>query len=137
MSAYTQVNLDGLRDKEALLYSLRQMGFDPQVFETGRELVGFSGHVNPKCEVILPPSQLRELHCYKEVGFEHKQTTGMFQLHINDMDQHKFSEEWKGELQLNYNDGLARRRAQQMGRRVVTSKRTVVNGRKHIQLVCQ
>lgn len=135
MSAYTKIKTQ-LTDQELLVYSLKAMGYDPSVYTVGQQLIGWAGHKNPKATVVVPREKIRAMgqHISSDLGFA-KDKDGAYQFFVNDMDQRRFGEEWMEELKLNYNVGVAMRKAQTAGIKNVARKEHTVAGKKHVQLV--
>jgi len=132
MSAYTKIKTK-LNDQESLVYSIKAMGYDPAIYEVACKLAGFSGHKNPHANIVIPRAQLQaKSAAYCDIGFQ-KQANG-FELLVNDVDEHKMPG-FLEDLNLNYNVGLAMKKAQLAGIKVTARKDSVIKGKKHVQLV--
>ena len=69
MSAYTDIRTK-LTDQESLIYGIKAMGYDPAIYEVAQQLAGYSGHKNPKANIVIPKSQLRKNTYWScDIGF--------------------------------------------------------------------
>ena len=83
MSEYHVVDVE-FKDEECLVGALKEMGYQPEVFENGTTVSNSYSKTSPKCHVVVRKNQFSG---YGDMGFE--RVSGGFKLHIDDYDYGK------------------------------------------------
>lgn len=134
MSAYTQVKCD-FRDKGILVEALREIGYQPHLFDMAVQLEDYVGKLRPqRAEIVIPRRQVGG--SANDVGFA-KQADGSYIAVISEYDNSAtFTPKKMEELKLTYNLIKARKIAAAQGMKLVGEKASVLkNGKRNVQFI--
>jgi len=126
MSEYTVVDVE-FKDEELLIKSLEKMGVHPEIHKEPVELATFyDTEVKPKAHIVVRKG---DVVSFGDAGFERKEN-GSYQLHIDDMDQHRFK---LGKIKQYYSEGMIEKEVKKRSQFSI-KKRTENNGKIRIHI---
>lgn len=119
MSHYTEVKL-AIKDQDALLEALRELGFSGDRVEVHEESValhGWGGGLRPQRAHVVIPRKKTGLSASNDIGFE-RLADGTYKAHISEYDSHTFDARWVNRLTQLAGVHAATSRAQALGHQV-------------------